>query len=324
MFQIKKRNFDIRVNWQIFWRRKLLFIIPLALAIFIGIVIGLTSSPVYESATIVRISHNQLLSGAMQRLVPGVTERERLTNLNRLITSHAYLKRLCETLNLNNDPKMLARAKARKNQYPDLTTKEIAELFWIRRLKSFFSIRQLGTDFIQISALGNTPDMAFNFAKTLTQIFIDESLRREVGGIRGALEFSNEQLSIYRKRLEDSENELRKFKEGVVRDNFESHSIITANLDQVNSKLSATEYELREAKDRLRFLNSQINQLNIYYEIPNTNKLNTIRSQLLDAILKLSKLMLKYSWHDVKILKLNSEIENLRKSFQQEIETEIN
>ena len=323
MFQIKKRNIDIRANWQIFWRRKLFFIISFILSFIIGLVYCVITKPVYQSSTVVRVSHSQLISGAIQRLVPGITARERNTNLNRLITSHAYLKRLSATLNLINDPKMRARAEVNKALYPDLTIDEITELLWIKRLKQLFTIRQLGTDFIQINALGNTPEMVFNFARALTQIFIDESLRREVGGIRGALEFSSEQLAIYKKKLEESEEQLKRYKEGIVRDDFENNSIVSANLDQVNSKLAATDFELREAKDRLHFLKSQLNELNIYYKAPNNKSLNRLKAQLLEAILQLSKLMLKYSWQDVKILKINSQIENLRINIRKEIEAEL-
>jgi len=323
MFQIKKRNFDIRENIQIFWRRKFYFFIPFTLSLIIGVFIGITTDPIYESSTVVQISHNQILSGAMQQLVPGVTDRDILTNLNRLITSHTYLKRLCETLNLNNDPKMQSMAKMRQDQYPELSVEEIAELLWIRRLKNFFSIRQLGTDFIQIIAIGSTPDMAFNFSRTLTQIFIDESLRKEVGGIRGALEFSSEQLAIYKKKLEDSEDELRQFKESVVRDNLDNQAIITSNLDQATARLAATEYELREATDRLSFIDSQLRSQNIYYQVPTSSRLSQIELQLSENILKLSRLMLQNSWHDAKVLKINSDIENLRKRFKEEIEASV-
>lgn len=323
MLEESNKNIDIREYLQIFWRRKFIFIIPFILAIIAGIIMIFMTDPVYQSSTVVRVSQGKLLSGAMQRLVPGVTAQERLNNLRRLITSYGYLKRLIETLNLLNDPEILAQAKAKKDQYPDLNLNEIAEILWINRLKNFLTIRELGTDFIQIVALGNTPDMAFNFAKTLTQIFIDESLRSEVGGIRGALEFSSEQLTIYKKKLEESEEKLRNYKEGIVRDEFENQSGISANLDQVNTMLTSTDIELREARDRLHFLGLKMNHSNIKVKSPNNKLLNSLKAQLFNAIHKLSKLLLKNSWQDVNVLKLNLEIEDLREKIRKEIETEI-
>ena len=323
MFQIKKRNIDVRANWIIFKRRKYYFLIPFIVSVTVGIIISYTTTPIYQSSTIIRVSHNEMLSGAIQRLVPGITPRERLDNLRRLITSHAYLKRLCETLKLVEDAEMRKRAENNKVQFPGLNIDEITEALWINRLKRFLSVQQLGTDFIEINALGNTPDLAYNFAKALTQIFIDESLRREVGGIRGAREFSTEQTELYKKKLEESEEKLRKFKEEIVRDEFENHTVVSANMEQVNSKLATTDFELREAKDRLQFIESQLNEFDIYYFRPNNGSLNWIKKQLLETNQQLSTLMLKYTWHDAKVLKLNSEIENLRKKFKEEVKAEL-
>ena len=51
--------------------------------------------------------------------------------------------------------------------------------------------------------------------------------------------------------------------------------------------------------------------------------LNNLKAQLLEAQIELSKLMLKYSWQDVKVLKTSSEIEDLQNKIRNEIEREI-
>ncbi|HEX9975327.1 MAG TPA: GNVR domain-containing protein [bacterium] len=318
-----KTNIDIRAYWQIFWRRKFFFIIPLLLSIIAGVVMILVSKPVYESSSVVQVNQGQLLSREMQRLIPGVTVQERLDNLRRLITSHDYLLRLVQSLNLYDNPEMKAKAAEDQNKYPGLELKEVTELLWIDQLKRFLTIRQVGTDFIQISAYALSRDLAYNFAKTLTQIFIDESLRREVGGIRGALEFGTEQLIIYKQKLEESEERLRKYKQGIVQESIGDQAIISTNLDQVKSMLMTTEFELKETRDRLSFLGSRIKSQGFDYKIPNTSRLQMLKIQLLDANVELSKLLLQYSWNDVKILKIIEDIDNLRSQLRNEIESEI-
>lgn len=319
-----KTNIDIRSYWQIFWRRKIVFIIPFLLSIVGGVVMILVSKPVYQSSSVVQVNQGQLLSASMKRLVPGVTAQERLDNLRRLITSHDYLIRLIQSLNLYENPEMKAKAQEDKNKYPGMELREITELLWIDQLKRFLTIRQVGTDFIQISAYAMSRDMAHNFAKTLTQIFIDESLRREVGGIRGALEFGTEQLTIYKQKLEESEERLKKYKQGVVQEAIADQSIISTNLEQVKSMLMTIEFELKEARDRLSFLGSRIRSQGFDYKIPTTSRIQSLKSQLLEANVQLSKLMSQYSWNDVKILKLNEDIDNLRNLVRTEIENEIN
>lgn len=318
-----KPNIDIREYWQIVWRRKFFVIIPFILSLIVGLIIGLITKPVYQSSTVVQIGQGQLLSNAMRGLIPGVTEKERLDNLKRLITSYDYLKRLIQTLNLYTQPEALEEYEKRKDHYPTFSKDEVIELIWIDRLRRFLEIRQLGPDVIQVSAYAYNSDLAYNYAQTLTQIFIDESLRREVGGIRGALEFSAEQLTLYKKKLDDSEEQLRKFKEGLVQDQLESYSVISGNLEQVNSMLTATEFELKEAKDKLNFLIVQTQASGINYPSVNNFELNALKARFLEAILELSKLMLKYSWQDVKVLTVNQEIEKLRSDIRMAIENEI-
>lgn len=318
-----KTKIDVREYWQIFWRRKLLFIVPLILSIIAGVILILLSQPVYESSTVVQVNQSQLLSGAMKRLLPGVTAQERLDNIRRLITSHDYLKRLIQTLNLYENPEIKTKAADDKNKYPGMEMNEIIELLWIDQLKKFLAIRQLGTDFIQISAYALSPDLAYNFAKTLTQIFIDESLRREVGDIRGALEFGSEQMAIYKQKLEESEEKLKKYKEGILHESIDAQSVLSANLEQVKSMLTATDIEYREAQDRLSFLQSEINQSSVRYQSGNNYRLRNLKAQLLDANKELTKLMLQFSWQDAQVIKINSEMEDLRVQIRGAIEADI-
>ncbi|MBD3287230.1 hypothetical protein GF337_00365 [candidate division KSB1 bacterium] len=321
MQQKKKNTIDIKEYLQLFLRRKYYFIIPFAVTIILGIIYCFVANPLYQSYTVVQISQGQLLSRQMQNLVPGVTAQERLNNLRRLITSHNYLKRLIETLDLYKDPKLRNIAEENKSAYPGLSVNEIIELFWIERLQEHLTISQLGSDFVRITATGNTPDMAYNLAHTLTQIFIDESLRREVGGIRGALQFSSEQLTIYKNKLEESEEKLRRFKEDMLRDDFDSQTFISNNLDEVNKSLTATDFELREARDRLKFLRNKLSRMSANNHSFRSARLNNLENNLLSSVTKLSELMLKYSWEDVNVLKLNSEIDRLQIEIRNEIES---
>jgi len=323
MLEKQKKTVDFREYWQIFTRRKYFFIIPFVLFMIAGIIVSIVSKPVYQSSTIIQVSQNQMLSQSMRRLLPGITPTERLNNLRRLITSRMYLKRLIETLNLNQDPKVRSLAEKKQNDFPDLSVDEIVELFWLDLLRKNISVKQMGENFIQIRAEGNTSDFVFNLVKMITQIFIDESLRLEVGGIRGAIEFSSEQLAIYKKKLADSEERLRKFKEQIVAERLDESNSSSAFMEQVDAMLAGADFDLREAKNRLKFYQSKIREQNIQYRLPNNRLLTSLKSQLLDAHLKLSKLKLQYSWQDVKVLKLSSEIEDLQAKIRNELERAI-
>jgi len=316
-------NIDIQEYWHIFLRRKWFFIIPFIICAIGGIGYSFIPKPVYESHTVVRVNQGQMLSRNMQRMMPGVTSQERLNNLRRLITSQSYLKRLISTLELHNDPNIIEVAQKKKAENPDLELNSIVELILIKRLKNFLEIRQQGSDFIQITAFGGTPQMAYNYASVLTQIFIDESLRNEVGGIRGALEFSNEQLNLYKQKLDESEEKLRKFRQGILEEEFNQRVDINANMDQVNNALTVNNLELRESNDRLSYLNIELRDYNVNYIKPAGNALNSLKASLLESMLEFSRLMLENSWQDPNVLRMNSQMEELRDRIRRAIEIDI-
>ena len=322
MLEKQKKAVDIREYWRIFIRRKWIFILPFCLCLIGGTIFCLISKPVYQSITLIQVTSDENLSRGLDRLVPGITPQQRLQNLRKLITSHTYLKRLIEVLNLYSNPKMQHIVNKNKNKFPDLTIEEITELFWIEYLRAHITIENYG-DFVQIGAFGDSPQFTFDLVKTITQVFIDESLRLEVGGIREALEFSSEQLAIYKQKLDESEERLRKFRENVVRDNVEDQLGVVANMENVSSMLTTTDLELREAENRLASLAYQIEQSSIQYDIPNSDLLNNLKKQLTDAFIDLAKFAIEYSWDNARILKINSLIEDLRKKIREEIEKEI-
>ena len=325
MLEKQKKSIDIHEYWQIYTRRKIFLIVPFCLCLIIGIIICLVSKPVYESSTVIQISTNQELSRAMasDKLVPGITPEQRYYDLTRIITSHTYLKRLIEVLNLYNDPKMQKLAEKNKDKFPDLNIKEITELFLIDFLRKHIGIKQ-EQDFVQITMTGESPELVYKLVKRLTQVFVDESLRSELGGIREALEFSSEQLVIYKKKLDESEERLRKFRESLVRNELQDQPTITSNIEKINSMLTTTDFELLDLKNRLASLEYKIKEQVIYYQPLDNDLLNSLKAQYLDAAVPdLAKLNLDYSWDDARLLKINSVIEDLRDKIRKEVEREI-
>ena len=323
MADANKKNIDIHEYWQIFWKRKYYFIIPLILCTIIGLIWGIIAKPVYESSTVVQISNAKLLTDGMKKIVPGVMEKERYNNLTRLITSYKYLKRLINTLKLDKDPGMIGWAKKIKKKYPNLTLEEVTELLWLEKIRDLVTISPMGKEFIKLSAEASTPELAYDITVTLTQIFIDESLQREAGGISGAMDFSSQQLALYKKKLQESEERLQRFKENILNDQFNDNTVVASNLDKINAMLTTVDLDIKDAQDRQKFLENRINELGIFYYSPESQELDRLRSRVLEATSELSKVMLKYTWDDPEALKINLLIDDLRDKMRAEIEKDV-
>ena len=315
----KTKPIDIQEYWQIAKRRKWFLILPF-LTIVVAIAVGsFFMERVYESSTTVLIGRRRLLSQSVERMVPGARGRERIETLRRQILSRAYLSQVINILGLKNNEELRSRAEKFQSQYKDMSVDEIMEMWLINSLRRSLEVRQKGSDFIEIKAQSTDPEFAFLLAKTLTQVFIDESLKSELGGIRGALEFSSEQLAIYKKKLEESEEKLRRFKQGMIADQVESQSIASENIGQIRSMITSVEFELRDARDQLNFLNSKLKDSVKGISLPNSTYLANLKAKLLEAVVQLPQLMLKYSWRDAKVVKLNEDIARLREEIKQEI-----
>ncbi len=326
MQETKKKEINVFEYWQIFLRRKYFFIIPFALCLIIGIIWSITAKPVYESFNVLQINLPQMLKPAVQKIVGQGQEQETqvwFENLTNLIVSHNYLTRLIKTLNLGNDPEMQQKAKKVKKSYPDLTLIEVTESLWPNWLRKNVKVTPFGQGFLEIKLQAHSPELAFNIVRTLTKIFIDESLQNEAGENKGAMDFSSQQLELYRGRLRESEARLQQFKENVVRSDIENSTTSTSNLEQIGSLLSSVELDLQDAKDRLAFVESRINELGVFYYPPESEEINQLKSRLLGTTTDLSKAMLKYSWQAPEVLKLNIFIDELRSKIRNEIESNV-
>ncbi len=323
---------DIREYWQIFLRRKHLFLLPLVvilLTVFLG---SYKISPVYESSTTIMVGGTNFLSSSVQRMVPGSRSDQRpgsreyqwwINALKRRVTCREYMSKLIVKLGLMNNPLLREKAMKAKPNYPDLTVDQIMETWLINSLRRKIDVHSEQEGILKIKARSSTPEGAYKVAKTLSEIFIQETLKGELGGIREALNFSKEQLEIYQAKLKESEEKLRKFKEKMLKSQIQDYSITSANLAQINSMISSTEMELKEAEDHLNFLKSKLTPQELsllnHHSSP---QLLRLKDELRKAIDQLPGLLGRYSWTDAKVVKLNQLVADIRGRIEQLIRKE--
>ncbi|MDP2960531.1 MAG: hypothetical protein Q8N71_03815, partial [candidate division Zixibacteria bacterium] len=216
MSSIQEKGFDPREYWKLLLRKRWLLIIPFFTVTLVSFSGSFLLPRQYKSSTTVLISESRLLSRPLENLVPGVTpgrssqeERgQRLATITNQIISTGFLKRLIYNLNLNQNPQATGEARRVKSKFPEISEEELVEKIVIEDLRKKISVGFKGENLVEITVYSDKPKLAADMAKNLAQIFIDESLRYELLGVRGALDFSDEQLAIYKKRLEEAENRL--------------------------------------------------------------------------------------------------------------------
>jgi len=315
----KEETFDPRQYLRVIIKRRILLILPF-LGVVMTVMLGsLFIDPVYQSSTTILVSEPQLLSQNVERMASRGT-RERIDTLRREITSRDYLTRLIRTLGWHQDPALQAQAKREQQKYPDLTTDEIVERWLIGSLRNKVRVQGQGSDLLVLTVEDNDPKTALLLAKTLTDVFIDETLRRELSGVRGTLEFSNEQLAIYQAKLEASEEKLRRFREQMVRQSLQREVGDEDHLQQLNTLVTSAQTDLRKAEELITSLT--IRYQNLASDEPQSlsnARIEELKREYQQGGQRLAEMLTLYSWRDGRVIALSEQINEARNALREEL-----
>jgi len=322
------KGVDLRDYWKVLQRRRLVLILPFLTVTLVSFAGSFLLPRQYKSSTMVLISESRLLSRPLENLIPGTTpgrspqeERgQRLATISNQITSTGFLRRLIYNLNLNQNPGVISKAKSIKSKFPEISQEELVEKILINELRKNISVGFRGENLVEITVYSDKPKLGAEMAKNLAQIFIDESLRYELLGVRGALDFSDEQLAIYKKRLEEAEDRLREYKEKTLKSFVDESIASDTNSRAIVSVIDATKLEIKELEDQNNFLKERLTGLKVSnLSLPVSDKLKNLKNQLFSSVAEYIPLLTKYSWRDAKVLTLTENTKNLLEQIESEI-----
>ena len=323
-----EKKIDLREYWKVLQKRRLVLIIPFLTVTLVSFAGSFLLPRQYKSSTTVLISESRLLSRPLENLVPGTTpgrspreEREqRLATISSQITSTGFLRRLIYNLNLNQNPRVINKAKSIKSKFPEISEEELVEKILINELRKNISVGFRGENLVEITVYTDKPKSGAEMAKNLAQIFIDESLRYDLLGIRGALDFSDEQLAIYKKKLEEAENRLREYKEKTLKSDVDQSIASDTNLRVIISVIDATKMEIKDLEDQNNFLKGKLTGLkSASLSLPASDNLKNLEGQLFSSVDGYIPLLTRYSWRDAKVLTLTERTKSLLDQVEAEI-----
>ena len=205
-------------------RRKWLIIIPLVISYIAFFIHGLTSPRIYEAQAIVLIEEQQVVNPLLSNLAVSRTVSSKMTALSEEILAWPRIYQLVERLELNKnikDPLELERliAGIRKNI--------------ILRMKS--------SEVLTIAFRGENAKGTQELTNTLCDILIQRSESLSEEDTASAIDFINEQLALYKVKVEDSDKKLREFREVYGQD---SSSVTKLPLDKINDEIAKYEADL--------------------------------------------------------------------------------
>jgi uncharacterized protein involved in exopolysaccharide biosynthesis len=224
---IKKRNpLDYL---KIFFRRKWLFITPVFIGLVLSIMAAFLLPPTFQSSTVILVEEEKSINPLMEGLAVATTTVQRMINIREQILGWESLVELTKKLNLGNDVR---------------TQHDFEQL--ILGLRRNIVVGMRGPNIIQISYFGKDPKTTQQVAQTLTDILIEQNMRSQTKETDVAIQFINEQLKVYKRKIEESEiAKMEDQLKNLLVDSTEEHPLVK----DLRARIAAARKELGPADE---------------------------------------------------------------------------
>ncbi|MCA9743963.1 MAG: hypothetical protein H6695_11765 [Deferribacteres bacterium] len=324
---MQKNNIDVQALLHLVKRRKWFIIIPLILASIGGYIRIITLVSEYKSTATVVINKNYVLTNNMGDVLPGVEARDKIkmrdhkeTFMKQLLSTN-LLKKVVERAGFEPSNSQKERAKKLVAAQPSLSLEEAARTIQAASLRSDIEVifPNRGT-YIEVSTTSRDPQEAYLVTKYLVELFIEDVMLEEQENVQGTLRFSEEQMKIFKQEADQAEERLRNFRQSVAAANDNVVPISPANIEQVQSLVSTNSVELSKKIKESSELDQQLGRYGSEVHIQQTQRFAEIKASLIEKLTDLAKLMISLNWNSGDILRLKSEIADLREAMANEVE----
>ena len=301
-------------------RGKWIIIIPLCISLTLGLAKTLTSDKTYEASTLILVQPQRVPANYVQSVVTS-SIGQRISTISQQILSRSNLEKIIDQFGLYENS---------ENMYLEDKIEGMR-----KRIQVKIDHTRSGAEAFSISFKGSDPQRVMRIANTLASYFMDENLKVREAQAIGTSEFLESELEKTRKRLEEREQKLAEYRAkylGGLPDELETN---LRTLDRLQRQLSEKNTRLREAKNGLSMLESQIAQSKEMssqsfedpfggFEFGDENTLTESlaetenQKKLAAAKEAYENLLLKYTDKHPDVAKIKKTIEKLEKSIEEE------
>ena len=244
-------------------RRKGYLIIPLTIAMIVGIYLSITLPKVYRSSTLILVQPQKVPTSYVQSIVTSSVE-SRLRTISEQIMSITNIERIIRNFNLFIEPR-----------YKDM--------YWedkINEVRNRISLSVSKGNTFSVSFTGKDPKTVMEVANALASYFIDENLKVREAQAVSTSAFLDDELTGVKTKLHATERmlmEFRKSKMGSLPEQLESNLKILERLhselnDKENRIMTIQEGLLRLETHRKEYLNGNLDVQNNDIKIEKENE----------------------------------------------------
>ena len=256
---------NFHTYWKILWRKKFYFLVPLGLSAVVSIVGVRYLTPIYKSHTMLSIEDKNMLSPTMGRYSPVVDGGNQMryeqfkSMVETRVKSNDFLRLIVEDLGLQRSYEVRQYfERAERKEKGELPIDELVMRHLVSVLKRKIEVQNPMPGFFSVGVYDTDPATAYILAEKVSEKFIDVTREDQIQGIRQAGAFSDEQLAIYKEKLETSEKELARIRRELSESEVESNPVNSTNITyaQVLEQTMAAETDrngiaLKRVRERL-------------------------------------------------------------------------
>jgi uncharacterized protein involved in exopolysaccharide biosynthesis len=276
--------------------------------------------PTYESSTTLMITDSQFVNRNMELMLPGVTQRQHEAKIIKSkVMSRVNLIELIDRMKFKEEADLQTEARARQVDFPQHSVDEIMDEMLLENLNKLIEVQNIGSEYILIKARHHQAERAYQMAQLMADIFIENSLATQLGGLQGAVEFGDQQLLIYKKKLEQAEKRLQGYEEKVKTQKIDNYTISSINLSEVNSRKISIELQIKDIREQYQTVLNSCKPEHRNFQFSPTPYIERLKMRLYDRASELAQLLTQFDWKNPQVIRLNNEIIGLKGEIGQEL-----
>lgn len=274
---------DIREYYlQILFKRKKVFFTPLICFLFLSVLACIFVPREYEASTTILVEEKATLSGAIKGIVVATPLSQRIRTIREEILSWSRILEVVRELGMD---------------VGIANPKELEKL--ITKVQKKIYVRQKGSDVIQIAYRGKDASLVQNFVNTITQKYIEKNLKSERQQTYSAIDFLEEQLDSYTRKIKETQKNLTDFRSKNISSLSLSADVLFEEMVKRQMEVETLNLEILNLQEQIDAIDRQLSGEDKLVITESVEEMNPVIAELKTRLVglqtQLSSLRLKYT-----------------------------
>jgi polysaccharide biosynthesis transport protein len=252
------RPIDLREVMRIAWRRRWLLVVPWLVALLGGVAAAMFLPPIYESSVTMVLQRPSGLPDNLSGKVATIDPSAQVDFMREQVRSSLFLSSVITAAGLRTDPTTHAWALRGVKRYPGASEAEAIDAYLVDYLRDAIAVKLAKGGVFQVVVADRFAVRAQHIAESVASQFMASSKSAQMDAVRRTGEFSSEQQSLYKQRLDESEAKLEAYRREVLSSTVVNSSITAANVAHARTLLDQARLEADDLSQRIGTLRNQL------------------------------------------------------------------